>query len=161
MNPVDRFADLAKHFCAWAEHEPAGTEAEETRAVLQMVAELYAAALTLPEGEAPEGEGESTAQEEWLRIYRRCASLPIDMYDSVLDPLELVDAATGVGSIGDDLADIHRDLRRGLHWYEEGRAANAAWDWSFHFRVHWGRHATGALSALHAWWSGKPFTDGA
>ena len=146
-----RFAALAREFCSWAERPSTATPAEETRVVMQFLVELYSAALVLPEGEPPENEIESTAHDEWLRIYRRCASLPVDRYREVFNPLDDSDTEPVTTTIGDDLADIHRDLRRGLHRYEHAGHENAAWEWSLHFHAHWGHHATGALYALHAW----------
>lgn len=118
------------------------------------MAALYAAALDLPEGEAAEGEVESNSQEEWRRVYDRFTGLPVGNYWGVFNLLELSGEEPVLGSLADDLADIHRDLRRGLVLFERGQAEGAAWEWAFHFRAHWGRHLTSALHALHVWWEG-------
>lgn len=148
-DPIDDFAAVARTFCEWAERD----RADEPRAVLQLLAELYAAALRLPQGEAPDDTIDGTTHEEWQRVYRRCASLPIDYYAEMFNPLEGIDAEPVMASLADDLADIHRDLRRGLHRYEQGLKEAAAWEWAFHFHAHWGHHATAAIYALHSWWS--------
>ncbi|MNT90328.1 hypothetical protein D3C72_2312100 [compost metagenome] len=54
-----------------------------------------------------------------------------------------------MGDLGDDLMDAYQDIRAGLLLFDEGRARDALWHWSFMHRVHWGRHATSALHALH------------
>ena len=90
----------------------------------------------------------------------RVASV-FDAYQEVFNPLDESDVEPVTATIGDDLADIHRDLRRGLHWYENGGHRNAAWEWSFHLRAHWGHHATAALYPLHAWWAENYFTNAA
>jgi hypothetical protein len=141
LEAIHRFAARAREFRSWAEGEPAHEPVDEVRLVLDLLVNLYSAALALPEGEPPDDEVTATTHEEWLRIYQRCASLPVDMYGEV------------VATIGDDIADIHRDLMRGFQRYEQSRFDHAAWEWAFHFRVHWGHHATAALNALHAWWA--------
>jgi len=39
--------------------------------------------------------------------------------------------------------------QEGLLLYEQGQTAEAVWQWVFLHRVHWGRHAVGAIFALH------------
>ena len=56
-----------------------------------------------------------------------------------------------VGSLADDIADIYRDVVSGLRAFQSGLRAEAIWEWGFNFRDHWGRHATEAIKALHAW----------
>lgn len=155
---IDRFAASARKFCSWAEGEPCRTANDEVSLVLQLLINLYSAALALPEGEAPDDEVADTTHEEWLRIYQRCASLPVDRYREIFNPLGDDDCEPVAATIGDDLADIHRDICRGFQRYEQSRPENAAWEWAFHFRAHWGHHATAALYALHAWWADNYFT---
>src|SRR5262245_3334354 len=38
-----------------------------------------------------------------------------------------------------------------LNKYRAGRRAQALWEWGFGFEHHWGRHAAGAIRALHCW----------
>jgi hypothetical protein len=53
--------------------------------------------------------------------------------------------------IADDVADVWRDVKRGLLALGEGhRPDDVTWQWRFDFYSHWGRHATEALRALHA-----------
>jgi hypothetical protein len=54
-------------------------------------------------------------------------------------------------SLGDDLVDICRDLKRGLLALDAGALGeDVTWEWRFGFYTHWGRHATEALRVLHA-----------
>jgi len=74
-----------------------------------------------------------------------------DAYAEVFDPYEMDDTPV-VGSLSDDLADVYRDLRRGLALFDASNRPgkiDAVWDWRFHFHSHWGEHATGALRPLH------------
>lgn len=160
LGAVDRFVACARQFCTWAEGEPGRSKTcDEVHLILRLLVDLYSAALALPEGEAPDDEAVDTTHEEWLRIYQRCASLPVDRYREVFNPLDDAGIEPVSATIGDDLADIHRDIRRGFHWYQQLRPENAAWEWAFHFRAHWGHHATAAIYALHAWWADNYFTD--
>ncbi len=54
-----------------------------------------------------------------------------------------------MGDVGDDLLDIYQDVRAGLVAFDSGEVSDAAWHWSFLYRIHWGRHAVGGLFALH------------
>ena len=154
---LSTFADVAREYCAWADAEPSARPEEDAVRALRLLVALYAAALELPEGMAAEGEVDSNSQEEWRRVYDRFNGLPVSYYREVYNLLELSDEEPVLGSLADDLADIHRDLQRGLLLFDRGEAEGAAWEWSFHFRAHWGRHLTGALHALHVWWEGNYF----
>jgi Domain of unknown function (DUF5063) len=52
------------------------------------------------------------------------------------------------GSLADDLADIYRDLKKGLILSEKTSAEDALWNWRLHFDFHWGNHAMSALKAI-------------
>ena len=136
----------------WAEQESSDDPADDAVTALQLLVQLYLAALQLPEGEGVDDEVESNTPEEWQRIYTRFGALPVDIYYEVFNPLESPPDEPVAATLGDDLADIHRDLQRGLVLYGRGEVAAACWEWAFHFRAHWGRHLTASLSALHAWW---------
>ena len=55
-----------------------------------------------------------------------------------------------MGDVGDDLLDTYKDIKAGALLSQAGRVEEALWHWSFMHRIHWGRHALGALAALHA-----------
>jgi hypothetical protein len=69
----------------------------------------------------------------------------------VFDPLSVPPDEPVVGSLSDDLCDVYREVVSGLREYEAGRRAQAVWEWGFGLRHHWGKHATGAIRALHRW----------
>lgn len=71
----------------------------------------------------------------------------LDMYRESVDPYGW-DDETGAGSLTDDFFDIYRDVSRGLIAYDRGEPGSAAWEWRFHFDIHWGDHAVDALHAL-------------
>ena len=55
-----------------------------------------------------------------------------------------------MGDVGDDLLDTYKDIKAGCQLVDQGCPADALWHWSFMHRIHWGKHAVGALSALYA-----------
>ena len=146
------FAAEARTFCRWATGED-GAEMNVASA-LRRVSALYAAALELP---PPFTEGVSTELPEVsprtgsVEIVRaRAARLPLQLYWEIFDPLESPPVEPVAGSIADDIGDIFQDVASGLALFESGRHADALWEWAFNFQVHWGRHAAGAVRALHA-----------
>jgi len=68
----------------------------------------------------------------------------------VFDPTKDSEAISG--SLADDIADIYRDLKKGLELKETyPRQPEAAiWQWRFGFYSHWGKHAMDALLAIHS-----------
>lgn len=121
--------------------------------LLCMLVRLYGIALELrsPETADWDLDGESTDDATWRRIYERAASMPFQLYGEVFDPHVMPPEEAVVCDLADDIADIHRDLTKGLSLYERGHAVEAEWEFAFQFRIHWGRHATDAIRALHNW----------
>ena len=99
---------------------------------------LVANALLLPDLEPttadplddPEG-----LDSECQDVAAAAATLGVDLYWEVFDPRELSEPVAG--SLSDDLADIYRDLRRGLAAAERD-IEEAVWDWRFSYETHWG-----------------------
>ena len=152
MDSLDRFAQEAARFEAWAtRQEREGAAA--VREALTRIASLYLAALQLPHyssealGDAPEVK--RLEDVEMANVVAHW-SLPIHHYGEVFDPLIVPPEAPVIGSIADDIGDIYRDVVSGLRAYQSGNRVGAGWDWSFLFAYHWGEHATGAIRALHA-----------
>ena len=171
---LQRFAELAEAYCAFierfAEH-PADAVLHEAHSRLPV---LYAAALRLPDvcsdpaddGEAEHNEDDSEeiavvatkpqpgamTNDEWMELWRGLGKHLGDrkFYREMFAPYDFNEAEPVVGDLADDLADIYRDIRRGLGKWRLGDSAGAAWEWQFHFAAHWGEHATSALRALHA-----------
>jgi hypothetical protein len=74
----------------------------------------------------------------------------LNSYSAYFDPFDLESGSLML--LGDDIADIYRDVRSGLEIYRQGThcaIVGAAFDWKFGFSTHWGRHAVSALTALH------------
>ena len=144
--PVNDFARMAAAFCAWCESGTLGSNPEFQMS--RWFSQLYAGGLLLIEVPA-----EEDAPEEYL-VETTTGEATISQlrgyyYREALDPNPMQSEELGIGDLGDDLLDIYKDIKRGLSLYELGYPKAAEWEWAFHFRVHWGRHATAGLLALH------------
>ena len=74
------------------------------------------------------------------------------VYWEVFEPFDHDNHDPVCGDLVDDLGDIYRDIKRALMIFDLGTAAakqDAIWQLKFGFENHWGRHAIGALMAIH------------
>lgn len=142
------FVAITYEFCTWCEGASLGSEPEISAA--SWLSKLYSAALELP----------NIGPENW----EDSPDLPTDKvqqatinlghfngwyYREYYDPDPSLTDEPGMGDIGDDLLDTYKDIKAGCVLYECGKPKEALWHWVFLHRVHWGRHAVGALFALH------------
>jgi hypothetical protein len=147
---IVRFAQLARAYCKWAESSP-GEGKSEMWVARRHLAGLYAQALELPQLDCVDVESPSISHEEWSFVFRRFGVLPVSYYSDVMDAFNVESADTCVGDLGDDLADIWRDLKRGLVLFDKGHEHAAAWEWNEHFQIHWGQHAASAMDVIQCW----------
>ena len=70
-----------------------------------------------------------------------------DTYNEVYNPY--YDEELVCGSLQDDFADIHNDLKIGLNLYNQGLEDEAAFQWWWSFNHHWCYHAVDALRTLN------------
>lgn len=145
---IANFADVARGYCSWCEGDSLGLSPEAQAA--SWLAQLYAAALTLPARDAENSNGlPDLPQPQADRAKANLASFRGWYYREYFDPDPSLADESCIGDVGDDLLDIYRDVRRGLFAFDNGEVGDAAWHWSFLHRIHWGRHAVGGLFALH------------
>ncbi|MBR7747363.1 DUF5063 domain-containing protein [Undibacterium baiyunense] len=150
-SPLKNFAEVARKFCAWAETQPVSTE-NEVKTAIELLANLSSAILATSNlGFGEDLEGERISDEEWRVTYNRFGFLPFNYYSTFFNPANVGKEEPVIGDLADDLADIYRDLKAGFWLYDRGHVKEAVWEWRQSFQTHWGRHATGALYALHAW----------
>jgi hypothetical protein len=74
------------------------------------------------------------------------------VYWEVFEPFDHDNHDPVCGDLVDDLGDIYRDIKRALVIFDLDTAAakdDAMWQLKFGFENHWGRHALGALMAIH------------
>jgi hypothetical protein len=148
---IDRFAEIARRYCAWAEAE-LGDPNYEIRRVRLLLAELHLAAADLPDpGIGKNIDAVSISHDEWSRLFEKFGRLPVNSYFDVFNPLQEEEPV--INSLADDLADIYRDLKAGLLLFEADHPIDAAWEWRFGFQTHWGQHLVGAQRPIHEYLS--------
>jgi len=149
---LNAFADETRRFVDWV--TGAGNEEMDVATALRRIVSLYSAALQLPSPFSASQESEDVervSDTEWKSALERALKLPLRYYGEVFDPLPVPPEEPVVGDVGDDIADIYRDVATGLRLFEAGDEGEALWEWGFSFRIHWGEHATGAIRALHGY----------
>jgi Domain of unknown function (DUF5063) len=132
---------------------------EDLQRLYKIIADLQSAASALlalpPFGALAAVEVSEGAQDvapdltEYNALVKKLSLLPVGNYSLIFDPLDL-SAPPVVSLLQDDLADIYLDLRTGMKLFESGLWREALWEWRLLFRMHWGRHAVAAQTALWA-----------
>jgi hypothetical protein len=156
---VHQFRVAAERFCQLLEVKPDNAN-HWTEKVLTALARLYAAGHALPDGStsdnAPDLKAFRVEDEEWQRVYSLVHEILGSQsgYWAYFDPSEPPTSGDEAifGDLGDDLADIYRDIKPGLRAWEAGLeqyVADIVFDWKCVFSSHWGVHAVSAMRALH------------
>jgi hypothetical protein len=150
---VRTFVRLAEEYCDLLENYQRKCKRDLIYALVDLIPRLYYQAWNLPEGEEMRIIKSSkpvlrirTVSERGLR--KKLGNH--DLYYQVFDPF--LDKEATDWSISFDLVEVYWDLRRGLDLYREGTALKreeAVRVWREHFIIHWGRHLSDALNALH------------
>ncbi len=144
---VAEFAATARSFCDWCEG-PSDTVTD--RSAAYWLARLYSEALRLPDVGQENDWGIPELPTQGLeKAKANLACFWGRYYREFSDPAPELSDQPGMGDLGDDLMDTYNDIRAGLVLFDAGREIDALWHWSFMHRIHWGRHVTGALYALH------------
>lgn len=163
-----RMAEAATQYCRWIESletemgAEAKADAERQRATeaRDFLLVILGAATALEEVNVEDSEEDSEEDGDAtdrslnsgaLDVARRTAALPVNLYACNTyddDRCAEADSPPTLGAISDDLSDIWRDLKRGLHLWEDGKCQGAAWEWRFSFHSHWSLHAVDALREL-------------
>jgi hypothetical protein len=146
---IQAFSKLAAGFCAWCESDSLGARRETNAAA--SLARLHAAVLELPEIDGDDGNEMPEIPALHLQAAtRNLAAFNGWYYRTVFDPTPTLDEEPAIGDVGVDLIDTYKDIKVGSLLAASGRIEEAIWQWRFMHQVHWGKHAVGALAALHA-----------
>ena len=158
---VLQFRAAAERFCRLLECRSASAD-QWVEEILAALARLYACGHALPDfgttEEAPAMYDEfPVVDEEWQRVFSLVHEIlgRQSGYWAYFDPSEPPDSGEQpvFGDLGDDLADIYRDIKPGLRAWEVGLEqylADIVYEWKFPlFGSHWGVHAVSAMRALH------------
>ena len=142
---VAEFAKVVRRYNEWFS-SPASVR--DLLEVHQLLAELQLRLLALPQSKSEDDYIEIEDEVGLPEWRHRTEGFPIDGYWKVFDVF--ADNEQPVFClIADDLADIHANLKEGLHFFELGNPEEAIWRWQFSYFTHWGRHLTGAQAAIH------------
>lgn len=148
ISSIDAFAGIARGFCLWCESSSPGPASPRTAAI--WLARLHAAALELPDAGPGNADGlpdlPADAEENARRNLSACNGW---YYREFFDPDPRLVEEPVMGDVGDDLLDVDMDVRGGLVRFDDDDIEAALWHWAHLHRLHWGRHAVGALFALH------------
>ena len=149
---VTRFRDLAREYCSWAQN-PQNDGRDDVETALRLISSLYHSALSLPGTGPSQLEHEDLLDKVDVKNVYECLQerLPFQYYFDIFNPVTSEPEEAVVGDVADDLLDVYVDLKNGLTYFDRGEPTNAVFYWHFSFGSHWGRHATSALKALHAY----------
>lgn len=145
--PISDFATEAVAFCSVLAEPSSATSDDRLDELAVALCRLCAAALRLRRDDDHLGD----AVVEAPAVPSLDELRDVDRYWLVLDPYE--PEAPVEGSLLDDLGDVYSDVAHGLILFrrrDQQSKEEAAALWRFTFDAHWGRHAWGALAALHA-----------
>jgi hypothetical protein len=150
---VESFRQAAEAFCALVESDCPFGAAQLWRFRDLLVRLLWhIPAVEAAQDVEPEYACARQSADEHARLLQKLGGLPLDRYRKVFDPHDAEAADEPVVSLlSDDLADIYGDLRGGLELARGGLPGAACAEWALMSRVHWHRHALGALTAIETW----------
>ncbi|MGA7906709.1 MAG: DUF5063 domain-containing protein [Candidatus Sulfotelmatobacter sp.] len=160
---ADRFSVIAYRFCSTVDAVSTLDRTDLLSKLYRILSALISEAIGLPDvsrDDDDELEGMSKrgfhigglTEQEWGKLYN-CLKEKLgdwDLYHQVFDPTKDTEAI--FGSLADDIADIYRDLKKGLALGESHQSLcdeDAIWTWRLLFYSHWGQHAMQALHAIH------------
>lgn len=148
---VENFSKIVRRYCDWAENSSVEVN-NDMQTAQKILAELCLSVLDLPDDEFEDDvEIKDVSTEEWKAVMGKFSNLPINEYLMVFDPTKAEENETVFALLSEDLADIYRDIKRGLLFYDAGHISEAIWQWKFNFKIHWGRHLFSAQKAIYSW----------
>ena len=166
VEAANRFGVIARNFCSVVDSASSMDRTELLGRIYRILPKLIDEAISLPDVELRDSDGqiEGTCTpagshiiprqkelEDWDRLYKSLKDKlgDWDLYHQVFDPTE--DNEAIFGTLADDIADIYRDLKKGLNLDEmpQPRPEDFIGEWRLLFYSHWGKHAMDALLTIH------------
>ena len=157
------FASVAREYCTFIDSLREGRPSEFYSKLEKLLPRVELAILPVqketPQREHRGFEGVGMTHDQWLDVAKvigcvvsgETSRLAAEHRGTKPDATDL-DNATRAEMLWDDLADLHRDLRRGLSLWELKTAdtpAKAALEWRFCYEFHWGFHLFRAMLTVH------------
>ena len=150
---VEAFVRVSEEYCAFIERADQISRPELLHGVHCRLADVYAAALRLPEvrsglppsvenlsadASSPEKSGEIALAKQLKRLIG-----DVDLTKEVYGEGALPDR------LSDDLASVYSELKGGLDLWSAGdQKGEIVWHWTFGFIHHWAEHATSGMRLL-------------
>ncbi|MGD0839536.1 MAG: DUF5063 domain-containing protein [Candidatus Acidiferrales bacterium] len=149
---LNRFRVAAEAFIEAVDSAPTVKRDAFLSSINHCLAELYSSALRLPAVAPDTSQVDETpsVKREWEGLFLSLREKigPLDGYWNVFD--STTKSTTVQGSLSIDISEIYSDIKQGFRLEVVGvPEADFLWDLRFSFRSHWGRHALGALTAIH------------
>ena len=153
---VARFAAFAEAYCACVEAHRQMAPVAFLIKQLELLPQLYCLGAALPTVEPSDDVpiSDRLTNDEWGVLFGSLQA-HLEQYEhywEVYDPSQQEPDDVVAGSLADDFADIHRDLRAGLSaWHKATDASrvDAVWEWREAWENHWGFHAVDAIRGMH------------
>ncbi len=158
---VVRFQKSAQRYCDLLDSGIPEDPESWLEQVSGALSDLYASAFHLTAVELPDDCAEvpdefDVDDREWKRVFDTVHEILglQTYYWHYFDPAVLKENnEPGCGDLGDDLADIYRDIKPGLQAWDlpdDRYLPDIVFGWKCPFDSHWGVHAASALPALHS-----------
>jgi hypothetical protein len=146
---VARFTAAAERYCGLVEDGGSSKDEQLLLAVAEALAELYAAALRLPDAPLESSDLPETrlSHQAWRDAFFPFAAALNEARRAFED--SDTDWTTRFLFLNDDLGDVYRDMKEGLLLRAAGvDVAEIVWQWRFDFWSDWGEHAVSALKTI-------------
>ena len=154
---VKRFVNTAIKYCELIEKHGELDRESFLVEMNEILAVMYQQAISLPsvdiENINEDEEEKVVSSEEWNHLFLSLQNKLEDWvyYYDVFNPNNLEETEPVCSDLADDLADIYRDIKSGLHYWLKFTPDNqifAVWHWRFSFWSHSGQHITGAIRSI-------------
>jgi len=166
LKTLAAFAETAEEFCRFIDRFWAGRPERLYTSLETLLLNVHAAILPvqkeMAEQEHPECAALAMTHDQWREIADIISvSVGPESQSMATEHRGLSTEATAglceydaqrAEMLWDDLADIYRDLRRGLALWKMGTVdgrTTASWGWRYNFEIHWGMHVLRAMQTVH------------
>ena len=154
---VESFVNTAIKYCEFIEKHNELNRENFLVEVNKILPLMYQQAISLPSGDIEnineDEEEKVVSSDEWNHLFLSLRNKLEDWvyYYDVFNPNNLEETEPVCSDLADDLADIYRDIKPGLHYWLKSTPDNqilAVWHWRFSFWSHTGQHITGAIRSI-------------
>lgn len=148
---AEEFYQAAVEYVTFAEEHGVELSGELVR-LESALARLYAAGVSLQGGVSIlSSEIDRSNEFTKQRVRRRFQSLPFQYYTKIFNPHSDESDEVITADLIDDLIVVYDEVKDGLSLWDGKKKEEAIWIWRDTFYASWGRHALGALFALHTY----------